>query len=46
MGVMESLVVPYDGWTVDDLPDVGVRCETGGTPGRRQCATTASTRSC
>ena len=21
MGVMEPLVVPYDGWTVDDLPD-------------------------
>ena len=27
MGVMEPLVVPYDGWTVDDLPDTELRCE-------------------
>lgn len=27
MGVMEPLVVPYDGWTVDDMPELEGPCE-------------------
>ena len=27
MAVMDALVVPYDGWTVDDLPELDGRCE-------------------
>lgn len=27
MAVMTSLHVPFDGWTVDDLPDVEFRYE-------------------